>query len=158
MMSQSTHSWNSPGMGLKNTPIFYLDSTWNDLEWLGMENNLSLNFLLGMRWEFTWIPTIPPRSRQNVWGRVKYCGSTVRSRGWRDISSLSLRIMVGSCSFPILSLLLLLPFWWWQTCQGSLGCGDGGNRCILTSPCVLMCPSMGPSVHSGGGHLSSSWH
>ena len=50
-------TWNSPGItwnrAKKNTPFFYSDSARNDLEWLGM----SLNFLPGMRWEFTWIPT-----------------------------------------------------------------------------------------------------
>ena len=52
--------WNGPGMTwnrAKKTSLFYSDSTWNDLEWPGMANNLSLNFLPGMRWEFTWIPT-----------------------------------------------------------------------------------------------------
>ena len=51
-----------------------------------MAKNLSLNFLLGMVGIYldsyqiftilpgiTWISTIPPGSRWNMWGRVKYC-------------------------------------------------------------------------------------
>ena len=57
-------TWNSPGIhlewpgiGLKKQSFFLLGFRRNDLEWLGMANNLSLNFLPGMRWEFTCIPT-----------------------------------------------------------------------------------------------------
>ena len=110
---------------------------------LRMSRNLIIIISFGMRLEFTWIldllgpaqiPSIPLRSTQNVWGRVKYCPTGISCfwlisiRGWINSSHFTcswlrilpsvqkcqmlrdLSIMTSICGFLLFGSNALSPF------------------------------------------------
>ena len=77
-------AWNSPGMGLKKMFLFFTwippGITWNGkrsefefFTWTEVGIYLDSYQIPTIPPGITWIPTIPPRSGRNTWGRVKYC-------------------------------------------------------------------------------------